>query len=74
MKRGFEEQDIQTLLNLYMKEARDFSAALQGGASWEELKAKRNMIKEISTHLNKKYDLQQGTAKRRRDSRAPHED
>ena len=73
MKRGFEEHDIQTLLSLYMKEARDFSAALQGGASWEELKAKRGLIKEISNQLNKKYEEQNSTTQRRRDSRAPHQ-
>lgn len=73
MKRGFEEQDIQSLLNLYMKEARDFSAALQGGASWEELKAKRGLIKEISNQLNKKYEEQYSATRRRRDSGAPNE-
>jgi len=73
MKRGFEEEDIPSLLNLYMKEARDFSAALQSGASWEELKSKRGLIKEISNQLNKKYEEQYASTRRRRDSGAPHE-
>ena len=72
MKRGFENQDIQTLLNLYMQEAKAFSAALKGGASWEELRSKRGLIKEINEVLNRKYE-QSYPGKRRRDSGAPNE-
>lgn len=72
MIRHFENQDIQTLLNLYLQEARAFSAALKKGASWEELRAKRKLIKEINEVLNRKYE-QSYTSKRRRDPGAPNE-
>ena len=73
MERGFEQYDLHTLLELYMQEAKDFSQALQNNRSWEELKAKRLRIKEISASISKKYQQQYDSSARRRDM-PPHGD
>lgn len=73
MERDFEQYDLRTLLELYMREAKDFSYALQNNRSWEELRTKRLRIKEISACISKKYQDQYDSSARRRDM-PPHGD
>jgi len=73
MQSDFEKYDLDTLLKLYMKEARAFSEALSGGASWQELRVKRMHIRMINEYINRKYKSQLGVHERRRDDKPPHE-
>jgi hypothetical protein len=73
MKKEFERYDLQTLLELYMKEAKDFSDALSGRTSWVDLKVKRLRIREISACISRKYQEQFSSSQRRRNA-PPHGD
>lgn len=73
MERDLEKYDLRTLLELYMREAKEFSSALQNNGSWLELKTKRLRIKEISACISKKYQDQYNSSARRRDM-PPHGD
>jgi hypothetical protein len=73
MERDFEQYDLRTLLELYMQEAKEFSSALENSRSWEELRARRLRIKEISASISKKYQEQYDSSARRRDM-PPHGD
>lgn len=72
-ENDIERLDLQSLLDLYMQESREFSAALSQGASWEELKDRRQVIKLINECISNKYIKHYGNG-RRRDDQPPHGD
>lgn len=72
-EQDIERLDLQGLLDLYMQESKEFSAALSRGASWEELKDRRQVIKHINEYISKKYTKHYGEG-RRRDDQPPHGD
>jgi hypothetical protein len=72
MKNEFEHYDLRTLLDIYMKESKEFSTALEAGASWQILQEKRTRISLINFLINKKYDEANGSERFR--NRPPHGD
>jgi len=56
MEPEFERFDLRTLLDIYMKESKEFSVALQEGASWQALQERRLRIRAINHFISKKYD------------------
>jgi hypothetical protein len=73
MGQELERYDLRTLLELYMQESKAFSAALSGGATWQELRDRRVRIKKINECINQKYNADHPTG-RRRDDLPPHGD
>jgi hypothetical protein len=67
-----ERLDLRSLLELYMEESREFSTALSRGASWEELKNRRQIIKYINACIKHKYTENYDTSRRR--DQPPHGD
>ena len=45
---------VEELRNLFSKTERELQTALLNGASWEEVKSKRNLVTEIAIELHKK--------------------
>ena len=72
MELEFERCDLRTLLDAYMKESKEFSTALEGGATWQSLQERRNRIRQISALINKKYEELHG--ERRLRDKPPHGD
>lgn len=72
MEPEFERFDISILLETYMKESKEFSTALEQGASWDSLEKKRLRIRLISALINKKYDELYGAHRLR--NKPPHGD
>lgn len=72
MENEFERYDLRTLLDLYMKESREFSTALEADASWQLLQEKRTRIRLINFLINKRYDEVNGSERFR--NRPPHGD
>ena len=72
MENELEQCDLRTLLEAYMMESREFSTALQAGASWQTLKDRRDRIRHISSIINKKYDELYSSQRRRHNP--PHGD
>lgn len=71
-EKDLECYDLRSLLDLYMKEAKDFSKALEEGASWQALQERRVQLRRLNTVISKKYnDLY--TPQRLRD-KPPHGD
>ena len=56
MENNWENEDLRTLLDAYMRESKLFSAELQGGASWLELQEMRQRIRRLHELINRKYD------------------
>ncbi|HEU0110329.1 MAG TPA: hypothetical protein VFQ73_05600 [Flavisolibacter sp.] len=52
----YDHCDLRTLQEFYMRESREFSIALEQGASWKILQQKRQSIREINEMITKKYD------------------
>lgn len=72
MENEFEHYDLRTLLDLYIKESKDFSTALKAGASWHVLQEKRTRIRLINFLINKKHDETNGSERFR--NKPPHGD
>ena len=72
MENEFEHYDLRTLLDLYMKESKEFSTALEAGASWKILQEKRTRIRLVNFLINKRYDETKGSERFR--NRPPHGD
>ena len=66
MEQDFERYNIHNLLELYLKESREFSTALETGATWRQLHRLRDRIRRISELINKKYNEEYGGAHRER--------
>lgn len=56
MENNWENEDLRTLLDAYMRESKLFSAELQEGASWLELQEMRQRIRRLHELINRKYD------------------
>jgi hypothetical protein len=72
MKNDYERFDLSTLLDIYMKESKAFSVALEQGASWDTLQEKRTRIRKISALINEAYDKTSGSHRER--GKPPHGD
>ena len=69
----FERMELQALLEIYARQSKEFTSALNKGASWETLSEKRITIKLLSSQINRKYKEKYYSNNRRRDQ-APHGD
>lgn len=72
MNPELQHCDLRTLLDIYLKESKKFSTALEEGVGWQTLQEKRQYIRAISTLINKKYDELYGAHRFR--NRPPHGD
>lgn len=72
MKRELEDLDLHALLDRYTQESKEFSRALNHGASWEDLQQRRIRMRLINIFINKKYDEKYGEQRRR--NQPPHGD
>jgi hypothetical protein len=72
MENEFEHYDLRTLLDIYMKESKEFSTALKAGASWQTLQERRTRIRLINFLINKRYDEANGPQRFR--DKPPHGD
>jgi hypothetical protein len=72
MKKELEDLGLHALLDTYMQESKEFSTALNNGASWEDLQQRRIRMRLISIFINKKYDEKYGEQRRR--NKPPHGD
>jgi len=58
MENAFESLDLNTLKQLYEKEAGTLRTALINGASWDEMRLQRIKVTELAIELHRK---RQGT-------------
>jgi len=63
--KELEQNDIRALLELYMNESKEFSKALETGATWKILQEKRGRVSEIGELINRKYDEIYGQERKR---------
>lgn len=64
--------DLRYLLDLYLKESKNFSTALEEGASWQTLQEMRVGLRELNNVISQKYDALYGS--RRLRHQPPHGD
>ena len=55
MMKEIEQNDLRTLLEIYMNESKEFSKALEFGATWKILQEKRGKVKVIGELISKRY-------------------
>ena len=54
MKYNLREMEVEELKKLYSVAEQALQKALLNGASWEEVKAKRDLVTDISIQLHKR--------------------
>ena len=62
--KELEQNDIRALLELYMNESKEFSKALESGATWKILQEKRGRVSEVGELINRKYDEMYGQVRK----------
>jgi hypothetical protein len=72
MKKKLDDLGLPALLDAYMQESKEFSTALNNGASWENLQERRIHMRLINILINRKYDEKYGQQRRR--NKPPHGD